>query len=114
MRGARRIPAARHRDHDLRTRRDHVIPDDLTRARARHAEDVFSPGDPHLLRHPVAAVEQWVEPLEAGHARPGESFDPFLDRGQPRTQAIDQTVGIDLASERRADPADVVEHSVDG
>src|SRR6185295_6371248 len=62
-RGTRRVPAARHRDHDLRTRRDHIVPADLARARAGRSEHVLATGDPHLLGHPVTAIEQRVEPL---------------------------------------------------
>jgi len=61
----------------------------------------------------VAGVEQRIEPLEARHARAGESGDPRLDRGEASLEIVDQSIAIAVAPECRGDAPDILEHPFD-
>jgi len=61
----------------------------------------------------VAGVEQWIQPFEASHAWARTSGDPRFDRGEPRLETVDQTLGLAVAPKGRTDPPDVFEHPVD-
>ena len=106
-----RVPAARHRDHDLRPRGDDVVPNDLARSAPSLSEDVLAARDPYLLRYPVAGVEQRVEPFEARDPRPPAIRDSAGRRVQARTELGDDRLRIAL--DRRRDAAKIVEHAIE-
>src|SRR5213593_2598115 len=67
-----------------------------------------------LLGNPMARIEEWVEPLEAGDARPREPGDSSRDEGEPRAELVKHAIGDVIPADRDRDPSKILEHALDG
>ena len=108
--GVIQVPTAGHRDDDVGIEAGEVPPLDLRRLLPSPAGDVGTARDLDHLRHPVAAEEGRVEPLQRQDPRPGllpdrrpHSLEPPIEIGANLGRAR-------LDPSRRSQPGHVLQH----
>ena len=108
--GALRVPAAWHRDDDLWSCGHDLVVRDFPRTLASTPKDVGSARDRDLLRHPVPAIEERIQPLEARDARPFRFRNGLLDRRDAPAECGDELVSLARPAQRVAEAPHIAEH----
>ena len=97
------------RDHDdLRRERAHVLELDAHRIAARPPERIVTARDLHHLRHPVAAAEEGVRPLEEDHATPPTMASRCLHGLQARVIPRDDLPRLRFPADRPPDSQNIL------